>query len=406
MIPVEEALQIVLDSTSQGSEEEVPLAEALDRFLAQEVRARENIPPTRLSAMDGYVLRSVDAKDGAFQLELVGEIPAGSPSTRPLEAGQAMKIFTGSVLPEGSDTVIMVEKSHLDGSTVTLQGPAPEGQHVRHPGEVVSEGDLVLSPGIRLGPGHVGLLATLGLPRPRVARRPVVGILPTGSELLPVEAELRPGMVRDSNSYALEAQIRRAGAIPKRLGVAVDEKDALEAKVREALEDCDFVLSSGGVSMGDYDFVGEILERIGAKIHFTRVRTKPGKPLTFATHPKALFFGLPGNPVSSTVSFELFVKPALRKWMGARSPLGPRLKVELSHPIQKRGRRRDFQRARVEFRDGRPLARVTGPQGSGIMGSMAEAQVLLVLHEDRDSFAQGEMVEAVPLDEFLETETS
>lgn len=406
MIPVEDALAIVLESSQPLASEEVALADALDRFLAEPVIAGDTIPGGPTSAMDGFAVRSADAGEGPFSLELVGEVPAGKLAPRSLGAGETMKIFTGSILPEGADAVIMVEKSRVEGSTVHLEGPAPTGQHVRPAGEVVCEGDRVLPAGIRIGPGHLSVLATLGYARPVCAKRPRVAILPTGSELVAVDAPLGLGQVRDSNSVALEAQIRRAGGDPFHLGVAVDEKEALKALVARGLEEADVLVTSGGVSMGDYDFVGEILDALGCTTHFTRVRTKPGKPVTYATKGDKQVFGLPGNPVSSMVSFELFCRPSLRKRMGALDLHRPTIEVALERAVKKAPGRRDYQRAKVEPEGDRFRARLTGPQGSGIMLSMAEAQALLVLDDARTEFAEGERVPAILLDEALEARTS
>lgn len=410
MISVEEALEKVLGTCEPLGTESAPLSDCLDRILAEPVVARECIPPAPLSAMDGYAVRSQDTSEEGSVLEVLGDIPAGTVSELPVGPGQTQKIFTGSVLPEGADAVIMVERSSLvegDGPPrVRLEGAAEPRQHIREPGEVVTPGQQVLEAGVRIGPGHIGLLATLGYPEPRVSRRPRVGILPTGSELLEVHEALRPGMIRDSNSPALDAQVRRTGGIPHFLGVARDDRALLEDLMARGLEESDVLITSGGVSMGDYDFVGEILEKLGCTIHFTRVRTKPGKPVTFATRGSTQVFGLPGNPVSSMVSYELFCRPALRKRMGIRSPCRPRVEVTLTHPVRKGPDRRDYQRCRLEFRNGGWQATVTGPQGSGIMVSMAEAQALLELAEERLEFAAGERVPALLLDESLERETA
>jgi molybdenum cofactor synthesis domain-containing protein len=406
VIPVDEALDKVMSTSSPLGDEVVELDDSLGRILAEPVLARDTIPQTHLSAMDGFAVRSADTADEPYTLRMLGDIPAGKAPDEPVGEGQTWKIFTGAVLPEGADAVVMVERTRTEGDVVHFEaGVAPRGQHVRDPGEVVTEGQEVLDAGVRLGPGHLGLLATLGYPEVRCGRRPVVGIMPTGDELLPVHEPLRPGMVRDSNSRALKAQVLRAGGVPVMLGVAVDDRAALKSKVAEALDSCDVLITSGGVSMGDYDFVGEVLEELGCAIHFTRVRTKPGKPVTYATRDEVQVFGLPGNPVSSMVSFELFCRPALRARMGARSPHRRKVDVELAHDIRKKGARRDFQRATLEWTEGRWVARVTGPQGSGIMVSMATAQVLLELHEDRSEFATGSTVPAILLDEALEAET-
>lgn len=406
MIPVEEALKKVMSTSSPLGDEVVPLDECLGRILAEPILARDTIPPAPLSAMDGFAVRSADTSEEPYTLHMLGDIPAGKAPELSVGEGQTLKIFTGAVLPEGADAVVMVESTRTEGDTIHFEGGrALAGKHVRKPGEVVSKGQKVLDPGVRLGPGHIGLLATLGYPEVRCGRRPRVGIMPTGDELLAVDEPLRPGMVRDSNSRALKAQVQRTGAVPVMLGVAVDDRAALKAMVAEALEECDVLITSGGVSMGDYDFVGEVLEELGCATHFTRVRTKPGKPVTFATREQVQVFGLPGNPVSSMVSFELFCRPALRARMGARSPHRCKVDVELAHPVRSKGARRDFQRATLEWVDGRWLARVTGPQGSGIMVSMAAAQALLELHEDREDFAAGDVVPAILLDEALEAET-
>lgn len=406
MIPVEEALRIVLESSRPLGTERVPLDEALDRFLAEPVVARDTIPPAPTSAMDGFAVLASDSVPGPWSARVMGEVPAGSVRKQRLGPGTAVKIFTGALLPPGADAVVMVEHAHEAAGRVSFRGRIRPGTHVRPAGEVVARGDRLLPAGIRLGPGHLGLLATLGYPRPRCARRPRVAILPTGSELIGIGDKLRPGQVRDSNSIALAAQVRRAGGLPTRLPPVADDRRALKEALARALADHDLVVTSGGVSMGDYDFVGETLEALGLTIHFTKVRTKPGKPVTYATRGAKQVFGLPGNPVSSMVSFELFTRPSLRARMGALAPTRPELEVQLDQAIEKAPDRRDYQRARLELDRGTARARTTGSQGSAVVVSMAAAQALLVLAEDQTRFAKGTKVPAILLDEALERRTS
>ncbi len=402
MISVDDALELVLTHSSRLGTEQVPLGEALDRVLVEAAVSRDTIPAAPTSAMDGYAVRSADLPGRRATLALVAEIPAGTPPTARIRAGECAKIFTGSLLPEGADAVVMVERTKGEGGRIHLEGPVQAGQHVRPPGEVVREGETVIPAGVRIGPGHIALLATIGVAHPRCSVRPRVAILPTGSELVAVDAALAPGQVRDSNSLALAAQVLRTGGLPTLLPPVVDDREVLRARIDEALGSHDVLLTSGGVSMGDYDFVGPVLRELGCQVHFDRVRTKPGKPVTFATRGDTQVFGLPGNPVSSMVSFELLARPALRKRMGMTAPGRRMVPVSLASRVSKAADRRDHQRAVV--RDGADglEAVLAGGQGSAMIRGMAEAQVLVVLADDATGFDAGSRVPAIALDEFLE----
>jgi molybdopterin molybdotransferase len=387
VIPVEEALERILSRIPVLGSERVELPRALHRVLAADVSAEADIPPWPNSSMDGYALRGADTQGassaGPARLRLAGRVAAGVIAARPLSAGEAFRIFTGAPLPEGADAVIPQEDVTEDGGVLLVPRAVQSGDYVRPRGEDVRAGETVLERGWRLGPAEIGLLAALGHPRVDVVRRPQVGILSTGDELADLGTPLGPGQIRNSNSYSLMAQVAEAGAEPVLLGVATDALDAIEARLRWGLG-CDMLISSAGVSVGEHDFVKAALGRLGAEQHLWLVDMRPGKPIAFATIPVALkgalpVFALPGNPVSTMVTFELFVRPALLR-MGGHARLDrPVITARALAPIDNPGRRRGYLRVTLAPGDGGYGARLTGDQSSGILKSMVAADGLAVV---------------------------
>lgn len=391
-LSVDEALAIVLDSVSVLSTERVPLLSALGRVLAEPVIAREALPPFANSSMDGYAVRAADIAsaraDSPVSLKVIADIAAGAPSDKTLGQGTAARIMTGAPMPAGADAVVPVEDT--DEPWRGADRPLPErvairravgaGDYVRGPGEDIGLGDRVLEAGHAIRAQEIGVMASLGVAEVPVVRRPRVGVLATGDELVGVDQPLSPGKIRDSNGYAQAAQVLALGGEPVLLGTAADREDDVRARLQYGLEaGVDLFVSSAGVSVGAYDVVKAVLMREG-DIRFWRVRMRPGKPLTFASYQGVPYLGLPGNPVSAMVSFERFARPAILKMAGHWALERPRIQARLLEPIHSDGRE-SYIRA-VVTRDGDGYtAMTTGSQGSHILTSMVKANGLLVVPE-------------------------
>ncbi|MGE3538986.1 MAG: gephyrin-like molybdotransferase Glp [Candidatus Tectimicrobiota bacterium] len=400
IIEADEALDIVLRHAHPLTPRTVPLLEAQELVLAQDVMAQEDLPPFPCSSKDGF---AVIAADTTNPRRLVGEQTAGYIADLQVTPGTCVRITTGAPIPPGADAVIMVEYTQEAQGQITLQGTVSAGADVRPVGQDIARGQRVLEAGMGLGPQEIGLLASLGVTAVPVYPRPRVAVLSTGDEIVEPDAQPGPGQIRDSNRYALMAAIRRAGAEPVSLGIGTDRQDELTAKIEQGLATCDAVITSGGVSMGELDLIKPILEGRG-QVHFGLVNMKPGKPLTFATVDQKPVFALPGFPVSSLVSFELFVRPALRRLGGQRLVLRPRVPVTLAEAIQGDAWRPEFHRARLVAEHGTYLARTTGMQSSARLLSMVGANGLLVLPKQAKPFHAGETVQAILL-EYPETES-
>jgi molybdopterin molybdotransferase len=380
MLSVEEALEAILSRVPTLGSERVELLAALGRVLAEPVVSRREIPPWPNSSMDGYAVRAADTGAGR-SLAVVGRVEAGAVPARPVGRGEAMRIFTGAPLPEGADAVVPQEDVEATDGHIALRGAVDHAAYVRPRGEDVRVGDQVLEPGALLTAAEVGLLATLGYGQVSVHRRPRVAILSTGNELADLGTEPGPGQIPNTNTYSLMAQVLETGGQPVSLGVAPDRLDVIEERVRSA-RDADVLVSSAGVSVGDLDLVRDALTRAGAELHLWKVSMRPGKPITFGSLGDRPVFGLPGNPVSAMVTFELFVRPALLKMSGRRRLTRPRLRVRALEAVPNPGSRRGYLRVHL-VADGQGLgARLTGDQGSAILRSMVLADGLAVVDPD------------------------
>ena len=329
MLTPEEAMaEILARIERRESVESVPLAEATGRVLARDASSDVDVPPFEKSAMDGFAVRSSEfaGRAGAVRLRRIGEARAGAPFPGEVRPGECAEIATGAELPRGCDSVVMVEKSRVEGDRVALDDDPRPGQHVCHTGEDLKTGEVVLRRGRRLGPVDVAVLAAVGCEPAPVFARPRVALFATGDELVPASAKPGPGQIREGNTFYLAARARAAGAEVDKAGVAPDEERALERAFRRAFEASDAVMTTGGVSMGKYDLVGAVLERCGVEPVFHRVAIKPGKPLWFGMRGKVPVFALPGNPVSCLIGFEVFVRPALARLEGAEDEVAPRLR--------------------------------------------------------------------------------
>lgn len=395
MIKVHEALKAILKDAKALPSETIQLTSSLGRVLAEDIHAGSDIPAFDNSAMDGYALRSHDSsgacKDKPITLEVIEDLRAGYISHSKVKKGQAVRIMTGAPMPEGSDSVVMVEETKRHKNSVEIFREIRKLENVRKAGEDIKQGELVLHRGTLLKSAHIGILAALGMPKVNVARRARIAILATGDEVVDVDEKLEPGKLRSSNTYTLYSQALNCGAIPKNLGIAKDKPHELEKKIRQGL-DCDLILTSGGVSVGDYDLVKFILAKMGTNIKFWQVAMRPGKPLVFGSIKGIPIFGLPGNPVSSMVSFEVFVRPLLLKMSGQATDERKDLDAVLEEDIKKKRGLRYFLRARTRWEDGIYLTTTTGPQGSAILKSMAQANSLIILPEEEEFIEKGTRV--------------
>lgn len=394
LVDAAEAAALVLDRTPVLPAEDVVLADCPGRVLAEDLIARAQLPPFPASAVDGYAIRS---REGGGRLPVVGESAAGRPLAGALPPGAAARILTGGVLPQGADTVVMVEDVEQGDGWVQVPAGFPAGRNFHRPGDDLRQGELVIRRGEPLGAAELGLAAALGFPRLRVLRRPRVALMSTGDELVEVGHTPGPGQVVDSNRWALLAALREAGAIVTLLGVAPDQREPLRELVVGALRDHDVLVTSGGVSVGTHDLVKPLLESLG-EVHLGRVRLKPGKPFTFATLPSGrLAFGLPGFPVSSLVTFEVFVRPALRKMQGIVRPQRPRLPVRLGYEAKAAGDRTEYQRVSLTRDKGELVALSTGSQSSSRLMSLAGAHALVKVPPGNAGIAAGTVVDAIIL---------
>lgn len=395
MLSVEQALEQILTRVRVLPAERVPLLDSLGRVLAEPVVSTREIPPWPNSSMDGYAVRSADTRAGGALLTVTGRVTAGAVPDREVGPGETIRIFTGAPMPPGADAVIPQEDVHLEGDQIAVLQAVPVGAYVRPRGEDVRPGETLLTPGQVIGPAEVGLLATLGWPQVRVGRRPRVAILSTGTELADLGHEPGPGQIPNSNTYSLMAQTLEAGGEPINLGVVPDHLESIEGRLA-ATRSADVLVSSAGVSVGDLDLVKAALDKLGAELHLWRVSMRPGKPITFGSLGGRPIFGLPGNPVSAMVTFELFVRPALRKMMGHSVLDRPRIVARAGQPITNPGSRRGYLRVIVSPDGDRYAARLTGDQGSGILRSMVLADGLAVLDPEA-RIEKGQDVEVIVL---------
>jgi molybdopterin molybdotransferase len=397
LIEYPEAERLVLESTPRLPVEEVPLDGALGLALARDLTATTDSPPFDNSAVDGYAVRSGDAEVGRVFL-VVDEAPAGRPARKSVGEGEAIKIFTGGVIPDGADAVVMVENTSGWGEEFELKKVPAPGSNLRAAGEDTRRGDIILPEGTEIGSPEIALAATQGYGALPVYRRPRVVVLSTGTELVePGTRDLEPGEIFDSNSYALVAAAREAGAEARRLYAASDEADTLRSAIEEALETADVVVTSGGVSVGEKDLVKSTMLDLGVEQVFWGVKFKPGKPLFYGTRGETRLFGLPGNPVSAVVCFDLFVRPALMRMTGRTDKNRPRITVYFERQIFNKFGRLHAMRVSLQRTDKGWLAESVGAQGSGLVSSLTKADALALIGPASDGIPPGEPIEAIVL---------
>jgi molybdopterin molybdotransferase len=405
MISIEEALKTILEGIHPLGCEKLPITSAMNCVIGEDIVSGRNIPPLANSAMDGYAVISVDtafaSKGKPAVLDVLEDVPAGRVATQPVRKGQAIRIMTGAPLPDGADSVVPVEDTEAEEGRVKIFVAAAPGLHIREAGEDVKTDELVIPRGTILRAAEIGMLAALGRSYVSVHRRPVVTIVSTGDELVEVDETPGPGKIVNSNGYSLVALVLEAGGIPLQVGIARDNREDLLAKFRTAAR-ADIVVSSGGVSVGDYDLVKDIMAEIGSRIQFWRIAMRPGRPLAFGLLEGKPLFGLPGNPVSSMVSFAQFIRPSILKMRGYRNIFRKTVRAEITEGYEKKQGLTYFLRARVDFHDGKYVAALTGEQGSGILKSMVLANGLIVLPEHLTAVKPGDEVAVQLLDGALE----
>ena len=406
MIPLEEAQNRILGTVPRLPAATVSLGDALGLVTVESLAATEPIPPFANTAVDGYAVRAADtagaAPEAPVRLRIVAELPAGRAPTVPVGPGEAIRIMTGAPVPDGADAIVMVEDTTIgengDGGIVAVSRQASQGDNVRPAGGDLAAGAPAIPAGTVLGPAHLGVVASLGHPTVMTVRRPRVGVMSTGDELVPPGEPIAVGQIRDSNRPMLLALVAQAGCEPVDLGIGIDEEAVITERLEKAAATCDAVVTSGGVSMGDYDMVKVVLRRL-AEMEWMQVAIKPAKPLAFGMLGGVPVFGLPGNPVSSHVSFELFARPALLQMMGHPRRFRPVTPAVAEHDMRRRLDGRLYL-DRVALRrdgDGRLLAARTGVQASNVLSAMALADGLALL-PDGEGYGAGELVDILRLD--------
>jgi molybdopterin molybdotransferase len=402
-LSVRHAVERILDAVSPLGDEEVPLLHAIGRILAERIVAPIDQPPWDNSGMDGFAVRSEDiaraSADAPVSLEVIENIPAGGFPSLPVGRGQATKIMTGAPIPEGADSVVRDEHTDQDDDRIQILNSADARRNIRRRAEDLREGTVVLEPGTLLSSAEIGVLATVIRARVRVARKPHVAILSTGDELADIherDTVLAGRKIVNSNSYALAAAVTMAGGQPVLLGIANDTHQSLREHLAFAGRS-DALMTSGGASVGEHDLVKEVLTELGFALDFWRVRMRPGSPFSFGTLRRIPVFGLPGNPVSALVTFEVLVRPALRKMLGASAVYPPSMRVRAGAPIPRAGRLTHFVRAVFQGTGTGFTATPTGPQGSGILSSMTAADALLVVPPGTEDVTPGTELAAIPL---------
>jgi molybdopterin molybdotransferase len=404
MIDYEEARRLVLDAAKALPAESIPAAGAPGRTLARDVMAGEDIPPFTKAAMDGYAVRSVDTRPaaagaggGAVELDVVEDLPAGRRARRAIGPGQSARIMTGAPLPEGADAVVMVEDTEKRGGRVLVRRAVRPGANIGLAGEDLKKGEIALERGSVIGPAETGMLAAAGLVRVPVVRRPRLAVIATGDEIVEPGERRRPGQIRNANGPALAAMAAEAGADARYLGIARDREASLRAKLARA-KGADILVLSGGVSVGDYDLVKDELRAAGVRPVFWQVRIKPGKPVFFGRRGRQLVFGLPGNPTSAMVTFLLFVRPAVERMLGRKSPGPRRGRAVLTEEIVLKPGRRQFLRALLDAEGPTLRVKPYADQRSGVLRSMVRSRVLIDVPADEERIEAGREVEITFMD--------
>jgi molybdopterin molybdotransferase len=398
MISFHEARNKILEGIKLLPSEKCRLEDLLGRVLAQDVTASFDIPPKDNSAMDGFAVIASDVAGASEQrpvtLQVIEDVPAGRVAAKSLKPGQAIRIMTGAQMPEGADAVVPVELTSkgIQNIEVRILKGVKQGANVRRQGEDVTTGQLLIAKGTRLRPQEVGLIASLGLTEVMVFKQPLVGIISSGNEVAAPGQPLKPGQIYDANRFSIGGQVKEAGALVRDYGIIADDLAKIKETLNQAARECDVIITSGGVSVGDYDLMKQALSELG-QMNFWQVKQKPGKPLAYGHINGKPVVGLPGNPVSSMVVCDQYVRPLLLAMQGAANMFRVQVTAHSNQGIRKQAGRTEFLRAKVKWQDGAYQAVLTGPQGSGILTSMVQAEGLMILPEECEGVKVGDMVE-------------
>ncbi|SFA86819.1 gephyrin-like molybdotransferase Glp [Clostridium frigidicarnis] len=396
MITIEEALRIIDEEGKVIGTERVELTDALNKVLAEDIYSKDTLPPFNKSAMDGYAIKFRDTEccqcGNEIELYVKALVRAGDYYEGTLNSKEAIKIMTGAPVPNGSDAVIQIEKVKENGNKVIISDYIKENTNIIKMGEEIKSGELALEKGKIIRPTEIGFLASLGYSKVVIQKSPKVALITTGDELLDITASLEKGKIRNSNEYSLMALCKNSQVDFISLGVVCDDKEALKKKILKGLKEADIVITSGGVSAGDFDFVENVLEEIGAKINFTSVAIKPGKPVTFATIDNKLFFGLPGNPLSVITTFEEFVKPAIKKMKGYKEVYEEKMLVTAGNDFKAKKDRRKFIYVNIINKGGKYYAYDLGSQCSNHLMTMSKANGIIIMPEGVNKITKGEVV--------------
>lgn len=405
-IEVDEAIRRVMKHAKRGAKMYVPLEKCHGYFLAEDLVSDHAVPPFDRSRYDGYAIRSEDTKNAPaemVELEVAGEIGAGSVFTKKVEKNEAVRIMTGAEIPAGCDAVVMLEdvtEVERNGKKyIRFNRECSPLENITETGEDAEKGEVLVKKGTSINPGVMALLATFGYKQVPVASKPRVGILTTGSELLPIDAPLEPGKIRDSNSYMLIGQIERAGGIPISLGQFADDFDLCYRQMVESLDKVDILLTTGGVSVGDYDYIPAILEKMNADVLFNKVNMRPGSVTTVAEVDGKLFFGLSGNPSSCYVGFEIYARPVIRYFSYSDSPYSRKVNVTLGEAFPKANPFHRFVRGKIRYENGGAVGHSVGLDKPNIVTSLADADALLLLPGGDTGYQKGTVVPAVLLED-------
>ncbi|MGR3318175.1 MAG: molybdopterin molybdotransferase MoeA [Candidatus Anammoxibacter sp.] len=398
MISVDDAVKIVIDNTTISESQVIDIKDALGFSLAEDIIADMDMPPFNRSAMDGYALISDDISSLPTELDVVETISAGYQPKEHIKNGQAAKIMTGAIVPNGADSVIMVEDTEPvnDGSRVKVLKQIKRGKNIAKMGEDIQNGQVVLKKGKKIRPQEIGVLASVGVNNVNVFRPPSVGVIATGDELVAINTKPKPGQIRNSNSYSIAAQAMQIVSDVEILDIAPDNKEEARQIIEAGLKK-DVLILSGGVSMGDYDIIGDILKELGVNIFFEKVALRPGKPTLFGKRGDTLIFALPGNPVATFVTFELFVYPAIQKMMGIKPFKRPEIKAVLKQDYPAKKNRTEYRPAHLSLCNGELSVIPVKWHGSADLLSTTNANCLLIVPDDVDSFAEGQIVDVMLL---------
>lgn len=396
MVKVEDALNIIIKEAQELETEKVDILDSLNKILGENIYSRDNLPPFDKSAMDGYAIKSDDTKHvnekEKATLSIVGTIKAGDSSDYQLNSGEAFKIMTGAPLPSGADCVIEIEKVKIENSNLYINNFVKAGNNVIKHGEEIKSGDLILEKRTLIRAAEIGILASLGFKSVSVYKSPKVSLIITGDELVSIEEKLVKGKIRNSNEYSLIALIKEMGIDVITSGVVPDIKDSIKAEIEASLENSDVIISSGGASVGEYDYIKDILKEIGADIKFDSIAIKPGKPVIFATSNKKLFFGLPGNPLAIITTFEEFVKPALEKMIGKKNYGKKEFPVVLEDNFKGKTGRKKYIYVNIKDENGVYHAYKTGNQSSSHLVTLSKSNGLIIIPENQGDVKKGEIL--------------